>query len=54
MARKTQPAAAEAVETVEKTGLNIDDGIILTTFFCLVGALALVLVALEAYPKIVA
>ena len=44
MARKNKAEAAPeaAVEQVEKPGLNIDEGIILATFFLLIGALVLV------------
>lgn len=44
MARKNKAEAASevAVEQVEKPGLNIDEGIILATFFLLIGALVLV------------
>ncbi len=51
MAKKVAPAAAaEAdVEVVSKPGLGIDEGVILTTFFLLVGAIALVVVANNGY-----
>ncbi len=44
MARKNKAdtAQAAAVEQVEKPGLNMDEGIILATFFLLVGALVFV------------
>ncbi|MFY9343509.1 MAG: hypothetical protein WAT39_13515 [Planctomycetota bacterium] len=52
MAKKAAPAAAVAegdVEVVSKPGLGIDDGIVLTTFFLLIGAIALVMVANSHY-----
>ncbi|MCB9884986.1 MAG: hypothetical protein H6838_05810 [Planctomycetes bacterium] len=50
MAKKTAKAAPVAdIEVIEKPGLGIDDGIILTTFFLLVGALALVWFANQTY-----
>jgi len=51
MAKKAaQVVAAEGdVEVVAKPGLGIDEGIILTTFFVLVGAIALVVIANNAY-----
>lgn len=44
-------AEAEAVEQPSEGGMGFDDGIILTTFLLLAGALALVVMALDAYPK---
>lgn len=51
MAKKAAKAvAAEGdVEIVSKPGLGIDEGIVLTTFFLLAGAIALVIVANKAY-----
>lgn len=50
MAKKTAKAAQVAdIEVIEKPGLGIDDGIILTTFFLLIGALALVYLANQTY-----
>jgi hypothetical protein len=40
---------ADDVEVVSKPGLGIDEGIVLTTFFLLVGAIALVVMANGAY-----
>lgn len=42
------PAAAE-LETVESGGLGIDEGIVLGTFFLLVGAIVLVYFANQSY-----
>jgi hypothetical protein len=42
------PADAD-VEVVGKPGLGIDEGIVLTTFFLLAGAIALVLMANKTY-----
>ncbi len=52
MARKNKAdaAAPEAViEQVEKPGMGIDEGIILATFFLLIGAIILVYGANQAY-----
>ncbi len=50
MAKKPAKTAQVAdIEVIEKPGLGIDDGIILTTFFLLVGALALVWLANQTY-----
>jgi hypothetical protein len=53
MAKKAQTAvvaAADAdVEVVAKPGLGIDEGIVLTTFFLLVGAIVLVVLANQKY-----
>ena len=45
--RKAKAAAAPVadVEAVSKPGLGIDEGIVLTTFFILIGAIACVWVA---------
>lgn len=49
---KKNPAPAPEVEVVEKPGLGIDDGIILTTFLVLAAAIALVVMAINsAYPS---
>jgi hypothetical protein len=49
---KKNPAPAPEVEVVEKPGLGIDDGIILTTFLVLAAAIALVVMATNsAYPS---
>lgn len=40
---------ADDVEVVSKPGLGIDEGIVLTTFFLLVGAIVLVVMANNAY-----
>lgn len=47
MARKASPAPA--VEVVDKPGLGIDDGIVLTTTLLLVAALVLVYFANKSY-----
>ena len=50
MAKKAQPVApASDVEVVSKPGLGIDEGVILTTFFLLALAIALVVVANKGY-----
>lgn len=50
MAKKEAKAVMTAdVEVVEKPGLGIDEGIVLTTFFLLVCAIALVYFANQAY-----
>jgi hypothetical protein len=51
MAKKAAPAAVvnADVEVVTKPGLGIDEGIVLTTFFLLCGAIALVVIANNAY-----
>lgn len=51
MAKKaaTVVAADADVEVVSKPGLGIDEGVVLTTFFLLVGAIALVVVANNGY-----
>ena len=61
MARKTNtPSRRQApvaeVEAVEEVGggIGIDEGIILTTFLLLAGAIVLVYLALGAYPAEVA
>ncbi len=50
MAKKTAKAAPVAdVEVIEKPGLGIDEGIVLSTFFMLIGALVLVWFANQTY-----
>jgi hypothetical protein len=52
MAKKVAPAAAASsadVEVVGKRGFGIDEGIVFTTFFLLVGAIVLVVVANQQY-----
>lgn len=51
MAKKVAKVATVTadIEVVEKPGLGIDEGIVLTTFFLLVGAIALVLYASKSY-----
>ena len=50
MAKKVAKVAAAAdIEVVEKPGLGIDEGIVLTTFFLLIGAIALVWFANQTY-----
>lgn len=50
-ARKTkaEPAAAAEIEAVGKPGLGIDEGVVLTTFFLLAIAIALVVMANQTY-----
>lgn len=48
-AAKPAPAANAEIEVVSKPGLGLDDGIVLTTFFLLAGAITLVVLALQAY-----
>lgn len=51
MAKKTKAAAAPVaeVEVVDKGGLGIDEGIVLTTFLLLAGAITLVIMASKTY-----
>jgi methylaspartate ammonia-lyase len=42
-------AADSDVEIVSKPGMGIDEGIVLTTFFLLAGAIALVMIANRGY-----
>lgn len=54
MAKKNQKpvaaaAAASDIEVVAKPGLGIEEGIVLTTFLLLVGAIILVVVANNGY-----
>ncbi|MCA8975252.1 MAG: hypothetical protein KDC98_11050 [Planctomycetes bacterium] len=48
MAKRNASPAAD-VEVVDKPGLGIDEGIVLMTFFLLVGAIALVIMANQRY-----
>ena len=54
MARKSKqaPAAELELEQVETGGMGIDEGIVLTTFFLLIGAIVLVYMAAEAYAPV--
>ncbi|MCR9247277.1 MAG: hypothetical protein NXI31_19770 [bacterium] len=47
--RKSNAAPSADIEVIDKPGLGIDEGIVLATFFMLVGAIALVIVANQAY-----
>ncbi|MBL8730125.1 MAG: hypothetical protein JNM25_17010 [Planctomycetes bacterium] len=49
MARKVANAATADVEVVSKPGLGLEEGIVLTTFFLLALALALVVIASKSY-----
>lgn len=52
MAKKAaaKPAVESAdVEIVSKPGMGIDEGIVLTTFFLLVAAITLVVIASQGY-----
>lgn len=51
MAKKaaTAPVATADVEVVSKPGMGIDEGIVFSTFFLLCGAIALVVIANNAY-----
>jgi hypothetical protein len=49
VAAKPVVVVADDVEVVSKPGLGIDEGIVLTTTFLLIGAIALVLIANNAY-----
>ena len=56
MARKNNRRAAEAapvaeVESIDKPGMNIDDGIVLTTFLMLAVALTCVILANQVYTS---
>ena len=50
-AARAAAAEVEAVEEVKTGGMVLDDGIILTTFLLLAASLAMVVFALDAYPK---
>lgn len=55
MAKKSNTAAPSAdVEMVQKPGLGIDEGIVLTTTLLLIAAIALVFFANQAYQGPVA
>lgn len=47
--RASKPVENTDVEVVSKPGLGIDEGVVLTTFFLLVAAIALVVVANNHY-----
>lgn len=47
--RKSNAAPAADVEVVDKPGMGIDEGIVLATFFLLVGAVVLVYMANQTY-----
>ena len=47
--RKASAAPVADVEMVEKTGLGIDEGVVLATFFLLVAAVILVYMANQTY-----
>lgn len=47
--RKAATAPVADVELIDKPGLGIDEGIVLTTFFLLVGAIVLVYMANQTY-----
>ncbi len=49
MARKSSAAEPVELEEVDRGGLGIDEGIVLTTFFVLVGAIVLVYYASQGY-----
>ncbi len=51
MAKRVQKQVVEVadVEVVSKPGLGIDEGVVLTTFFLLIAAIALVVVASNGY-----
>lgn len=47
--RKTNATPSAEVEVVDTPGMGIDEGIVLGTFFLLVGALVLVYMANQTY-----
>jgi hypothetical protein len=47
--RKSNAAPSAEVEIVDKPGMGIDEGIVLGTFFMLVGAVVLVYMANQTY-----
>jgi hypothetical protein len=51
MAKKAPAAPAAEVEVVEKPGIGIDEGIVLTTFLMLVLAIAMVYFANQTYLR---
>lgn len=54
MAKKNAKTAAPAaeIEVVSKPGMGIDEGIVITTFLLLVGAIMLLYVANQGYPPL--
>lgn len=48
MAKRSSAPAAD-IEVVEKPGLGIDEGVVLLTFFLLIGAIVLVYMANQRY-----
>lgn len=49
MAKRASAAPAAEIEVVDKPGMGIDEGIILATFFFLIGAIVLVYMANQKY-----
>lgn len=47
--RQAAPAPEVEIEQVDTGGLGVDEGIVLATFFLLIGAIALVWIASESY-----
>ena len=47
--RKSNATPSAEVEMVDKPGMGIDEGIVLLTTFLLIGAIALVISANQAY-----
>jgi len=49
--RRAQAATAPVVEveTIDKPGMGIDEGIVLATFFLLAAAIACVVIAMQVY-----
>lgn len=47
--RKANSAPVADVEIVEKPGMGIDEGVVLATFFLLIGAVVLVYLANQKY-----
>jgi len=50
--KKVEAAPVAELEQVQSGGMGIDEGIVLATFFLLVGAIVLVYVASKAYPPL--
>ena len=50
-ARRAEPVveAESDIEVVSKPGMGIDEGIVLTTFFLLAGAITMVILANQVY-----
>ena len=46
---RNEPVAVAEVEVVKTGGLGIDEGIVLATFFVLIGAVILVVLATQGY-----